>query len=501
VNKVTCGRSVSAGNVRGKFQTTGTANRKSDPFSTSQDSHWKNLILASGLLYIAVRVYHLGYLALWYDEVFTVNVASKPWPGLFRSVVQDIVHPPLFYILLKVWIVAGGTSVAWMYLLPLMMSLAAVVPLVLFCREWDFSEGETLVALLLVTFNELLIHYSQELRMYSLLVLLSVTSLWLFSRFLHTGRGIVWLTIVNSLMVYTHYYGVLFIATELACILVAWSRDKNNVMWRFLASCVAVGLCFLPWTYLVHAAMQEKHGVIQNLQDRTLPRLQDIVWFYESMKGQPPIRHTAAIGTILFVIPVLLAFGARAGRRQLAAMLAAFAIVPTIASIIGSYVMSRSLFHPRYLIITVVPCLLLVGLGLGRVSGRPRRALAGAVIAWALVSGLWYTLLPNRKVPFDRLATQLASVGRPVYTYGPHEQLPLEFYGLHTKQVPNDEPARIDDNDFYLVYRVNAAHLRDLERLLRRGMSIVNTYDARDPHEEIVAVHLKRGGQASALNN
>lgn len=163
--------------------------------------------------------------------------------------------------------------------------------------------------------------------------------------------------------------------------------------------------------------------------------------------------------------------------------------------------MSRSLFHPRYLIITVVPSLLLVGLGLGRASGRPTRVLTGAVISWALVSGLWYTLLPNRKVPFDRLATQLASSGRPVYTYGPHEQLPLQFYGLRTRQVPNDEPVGIDDKDFYLVYRVNAAHLRDLERLLRRGMSIVNTYDARDPHEEIVAVHLRRREQASALNN
>lgn len=501
MNKGTCGRSAYQGSVPASFQTTGTANRKSHLFAASQDAHWKNLILASGLLYIAVRVYHLGYFALWYDEVFTVNVASKPWPELFRTIVQDIVHPPLFYILLKVWIAAGGTSVAWMYLLPLMTSLAAVVPLVLFCREWDLSDGETFVALLLVTFNELLIHYSQELRMYSLLVLLSLTSLWLFSRYLRTGGGILWLTIVNSLMVYTHYYGVLFIATELAWILVACWRDKNKGMWRFQESCVVVGLCLLPWAYLVHGAMQEKHGVMQNLQDRTLPKLQDIAWFYESMKGQPPIRHTAAIGTILFVIPVLLAFGARAGRRHLAAMLAGFAIVPTIASILGSYVMSRSLFHPRYLIITVVPSLLLVGLGLGRASGRPTRVLTGAVISWALVSGLWYTLLPNRKVPFDRLATQLASSGRPVYTYGPHEQLPLQFYGLRTRQVPNDEPVGIDDKDFYLVYRVNAAHLRDLERLLRRGMSIVNTYDARDPHEEIVAVHLRRREQASALNN
>ena len=146
---------------------------------------WSILLISAGILYLISRSYHLNYFALWNDEVFSVTVAKMPWPGMFRAVIDDIVHPPLFYILLKSWIYMGGSSVIWMRLLPFLISVATLVPLLLLFREWKLSQLEMTLAMVLISFNELLIYYSQELRMYSLLVGLSLTSLWLFGRFLH----------------------------------------------------------------------------------------------------------------------------------------------------------------------------------------------------------------------------------------------------------------------------------------------------------------------------
>ena len=137
--------------------------------------NWLFLLLMA-TSYTALRTYHLGYFALWNDEVFSATVAGMSWPKMFQAVIADVVHPPLFYILLKLWIAIGGSSVPWMRALPFFISIATLVPFLLFCREWKLTNAETGIAFSLITFNEVLIHYSQELRMYSLLVALSLLS-------------------------------------------------------------------------------------------------------------------------------------------------------------------------------------------------------------------------------------------------------------------------------------------------------------------------------------
>src|SRR5215208_6653043 len=69
-------------------------------------------------LFIGVRLWQLTSFGLFGDEAFTVNVARSGWGELIEKVVADIVHPPLFYALLKVWIVVGGQSELWLKLLP-----------------------------------------------------------------------------------------------------------------------------------------------------------------------------------------------------------------------------------------------------------------------------------------------------------------------------------------------------------------------------------------------
>ena len=48
---------------------------------------------------------------------------------LLGFVAADIIHPPLFYALLKVWISIGGESLFWLRLFPLLTSIAVIIPL------------------------------------------------------------------------------------------------------------------------------------------------------------------------------------------------------------------------------------------------------------------------------------------------------------------------------------------------------------------------------------
>src|SRR5215213_11432893 len=141
-------------------------------------------------LYVAARVWRLTATCLWFDELFSVHAARHTWGGLWRFVAADLIHPPLFYALLKLWTAAGGESLPWLRLFPVVAAVAALVPLLLLARELKLGTAATNVALLVAAANGYLIKYAQEVRMYGLLLLLTLTSLWLFARLLnHKERG------------------------------------------------------------------------------------------------------------------------------------------------------------------------------------------------------------------------------------------------------------------------------------------------------------------------
>src|SRR4051794_6187666 len=159
------------------------------------------LIFAIALIYFILRFRHLGS-CLWFDEIFSVHAAEHAWNSIFTFVAADLIHPPLFYVILKLWVSVGGENLLWLRLLPVLFSLLAVIPFLFLCRELKLSFFATSVALFLISINGSLIKYSQEVRMYSLLLFLSLTSLWLFTRYFKRGKGIVSLTIVNLFLVY-----------------------------------------------------------------------------------------------------------------------------------------------------------------------------------------------------------------------------------------------------------------------------------------------------------
>src|SRR5919106_5042635 len=92
------------------------------------------LLLLVGL-YVAARLWRLTGSCLWFDELFSVHAARHPWGGLWRFVAADLIHPPLFYALLKLWTAAGGESLLWLRLFPALTSIAALVPFLLLARE------------------------------------------------------------------------------------------------------------------------------------------------------------------------------------------------------------------------------------------------------------------------------------------------------------------------------------------------------------------------------
>ena len=65
------------------------------------------------ILFAAARLWNFTAYGLFSDEVFTAQTISLSWHDMLGAVVYDVVHPPLFYLLLKAWTAIGGGSLLW----------------------------------------------------------------------------------------------------------------------------------------------------------------------------------------------------------------------------------------------------------------------------------------------------------------------------------------------------------------------------------------------------
>jgi predicted membrane-bound mannosyltransferase len=411
-------------------------------------------------LYVAARLWHLTSECLDFDEIFSLNLARQDWSRLFSDAIQNVSHPPLFYILLKLWIGLGGQSLFWLRLGPVLISLASLLPFFLLCRELKLGALETCLALVLMAFNAYLISYAQYLRMFVLLQFASLWSLWLFVRFTQSPpqeviRRSGWLLLANLALVYSHYWGWVLIGTELLYLL-GWKREK---LWSFVLALLPLGLCFLPWALAVSNAAAQRGDVFYLVTWISKPTLPELAYFYASLNGILPLRHSTLVSFLLFVAPVLL-WGWYALRHSsqespergfLLWFLALFAFVPVLVTFVASWVLRNSVWAERQLIIVAVPYLLLVAVGANQLRRLGiRYAFVLLMIGWAATAGLVAMAKVHKTLAWDRVAAELARsepaspAKVPIYVLEHYVGVPIE-YNLELLDNHQFQVKRIDD--------------------------------------------------------
>ncbi|HEX8338069.1 MAG TPA: glycosyltransferase family 39 protein [Pyrinomonadaceae bacterium] len=376
------------------------------------------VLLAAALvgLYVAARLWRLTAACLWFDELFGVHAARHSWPGLWRFVAADLIHPPLFYALLKLWVAAGGESVYWLRLFPVVASVAALVPLLLLARELRLGAAETNVALLFAAANGYLIKYAQEVRMYGLLLLLALTSLWLFARLLNRegrARGLLLaLFFVNLLLVYTHYYGWLVVACEGVFLAL---RERRR-LGAFLLTAAGLVVAYAPWVAACAGAAGAGRGLAQNIGWIGRPGPNDLVelfalfnqpfYFRQSSADPLFVRFGALLGLLVVGLPVVALLYGKVKRRgagdegaerkdvdeegtdRAVAFLLLFTLLPVGLAFAASYVLPQSVWGTRHLIVAAGPYALLAGVALGRLRRAWWRASALILLCcWVALAG------------------------------------------------------------------------------------------------------------------
>lgn len=309
-------------------------------------------------LALAARIYHLGRSPLWHDEAYTFLTAASAPAQIIDFLKRDS-GPPLYYFLLHIWILLFGESEFAVRFLSTLLSLGMIGGIFWAGRRL-YSARVGLIAAILAAISPVQIHYSQQLRMYTLLPLLSLASIYFLVRYLQTSqlKNMILCALSTLLSLYSHSFSLFLLPAHLILIL---SAGRIRERWKNLAVLYAIVVVgYLPWLPIFLTQLDNKEPIawFASYWQRWGP-LEAMAWTLSSFSpggAQPPIVdgfNVPAMGRagpaiffgILAVIGIIRLISERRGNDRIGALcFPVYLVVPLACSVLTSEMIS-----PNYL--------------------------------------------------------------------------------------------------------------------------------------------------------
>lgn len=344
-----------------------------------------------------LKVIHLDSQSIAGDEPFSIYVAGMPPREIVRYLATGN-NPPLWELLLSVWVKWFGTDAFSVRFMPLIFSSVTAVLLYLIGRRY-FSVQVGLVAALLFTFSEYHIHFSHEARAYALFSMLTCLSMYLFMRMMEgQGRnGLLFalLSLSNGVLIYTHFFGLWVIFVQVALLMLHSLPDKRitaPVKWG-MAALLLTGLFYLPYvpTLIERFTESASKGTwiqppngLYGLLDMLRTFLNEEFGSVNFYGGRPYLTVLLVGGAMLGHARQLLQRGPHTRSMAYAAVYVWF-LLPFLFMWAVSF--KVPMFHDRYLAFVSVGFILFLAIGLNGIFTLPwmrTAVMAGAVLLMLL---------------------------------------------------------------------------------------------------------------------
>jgi uncharacterized membrane protein len=200
------------------------------------------------LLGFLLLAWELPAKGLWADELYSIELARQTRiVGAIYGTAADV-HPPLYYLVLWVWMRLAGfndASARFPSIVCAMLAIALGYPL----GRRLLGRPAALLSALLLSTSPFLVLYSRMARYYAMALLLGTLASWLCVRMLG-GAHSRWLPVGYALtaaaLVYTDYPSAIVLVCHALFALLAWRRNRPAV-WRIWGGLGAALLLYLLW--------------------------------------------------------------------------------------------------------------------------------------------------------------------------------------------------------------------------------------------------------------
>ncbi len=357
------------------------------------------------ILALCLRLPNLGY-SFYGDEGFSLLRDSNH----FITQTEDRFRP-VFFSLLFLWRTIGFDGEVGLRLLPLIFGVLSI-PLAWICGNKLGGRNVALGLSLLLATSPFHIEFSQELRMYSLVVFISFAQLACYlyyrksKRFLPLALG----TLVALLGMYTHLFYVLYLlGFGLLAIL-----DRRTLPYKtYLASLVVVALLYLPNIgNVLYFQTVRQSGYAVHLAS-ALPKLAAALSIGFNLFNLPDLGLGRGISWQViwlnwhYVLLCLLVFGMlvagavrfmfSTGGRFALILKTSLLALPTILALAASFATQKNFASAKYIVFLLPPLLLFFIWGFQGLRKKPLQIAVGALYGVLVIIALlhFYTAPVN----------------------------------------------------------------------------------------------------------
>lgn len=378
-----------------------------------------------------LRLYKLTAVSLWHDESFSALLIRYPYKEMIDRIILDV-HPPLYYMLLRIWDFMLGDSLFSLRLFSVFFGILTVYFTYLFIKNAFKSEKLGLISAAFIALNPFQIQYSSEARMYTLGTFLAVLSSWLLVKALESLKNSNELNLeqnnnkfINNntepsgknkknifdsikekikkyqwwilygvsaaLAYYTHYYLLFSIAAQ-GLFVILWGYKNYslkakewlksaNIRGAFIGYTVSIVL-FLPW---IPVLLKQLGQVEENYWIPKMNMYSILNTIFKIFSGTN--INTGNTELILFTIIfiAIFVFALKREKNDYKCLIALSFILPFVLAIGLSY--KRSLYLDRYFVFTGLFYFMILALFLEQIT---KNILKKALLAFLLIASVLF---------------------------------------------------------------------------------------------------------------
>lgn len=323
----------------------------------------------------------------WRDEAFSLMLSQRSFGDIIVLSARDFT-PPLYTLILKLWVAIFGSGEIATRLLSLACTLLLALGVFAILRRWAgvqkaYALGASLLVLLA---HPLLLEYAFETRTYAMTACLAT---WSFYLFLTRRWG--WYALVTVIGLYTHYFMVFVVVVQYLLLIVTLSYKSHSSlptrsnMWRTFGYILAPAILYVPWTVYMLLTRDWSRGgdfwiprpAIQELF--TLPGL--LVFGHDTFSGFE--YDLAPFSLLVYGVILVAMISNRAKIMSVYLPLLLWALVPGVVVWVASQFITP-LYLPRYLIISAPGLALLCAVSVYHLHKITRWVLLACVVASVL---------------------------------------------------------------------------------------------------------------------
>ena len=222
----------------------------------------KVILLLILLLGLALRLWNLNRPeGIWNDEYVAYSISMLKFPFNFFEDIKTNCHAPLHYFYVKLWMQIFRNS-------DFMLRLSSLVPNLLGClvmyfagKNYQSKDNSIKIGLAsagIASISSFLIYFSQEVRIYSMIFLLSSLIL-LFSIKMYNApckKYATWITILSILLILEHNIGFVFVLfNAFGLIAFRQKQKKKKEGDKFIPVIAGLILCLplIPFLFRIFA--------------------------------------------------------------------------------------------------------------------------------------------------------------------------------------------------------------------------------------------------------